>query len=183
MFFRKKKQDNRVHPTTIKIVLVIFLLNMIYISFFGGDNKQAFAMQCDMGPLVSMDSCKEEHSPADSKSKWWFSDVYGALDKKICSQMSMEDEALNIPIQCTNETDVLMKSACSSIGLTDDNFCYTSQRLSADGTTRYVAILTTNSHCGEPRYFRGQNATLFDYRIKANLDPKEVIANMPEIKK
>lgn len=180
VFFLKKKSDNRISPRAIKLLSFLLLTIIIYLSFFGGKNP--VFMECEKGGLVSIDSCKAARSQPDSKRVWWFSDAFGPLDKKVCSQMSMEEETLSFAVGYANETDILLRSSCSSIGLTDDNFCYTSQHLSADGITREVRILTANSHCAQARYFRGQNATLFEHIIKPGLNPSEIIKDMPEIK-
>lgn len=183
MFFRKQKERKKISPRTIKLLLFILLVNIIYIMFFGDAGDSPGIMLCDKGALESIQSCKEASSQPGSKGVWWFSDAYGALDKNVCTQMSLEQEVLTFAIPRRNTTDTLLKSPCSTIGLTDNNFCYTSQQLSADGLVREVRILTTNSHCGEARYFRGQNATLFKHVITPNLNPSEIIKDMPEIKK
>lgn len=183
MFFRSKKPDKKISPGTIKLLLLVLLVNIIYIMFFGGNGESPGIMRCDKGALSSIDSCKEARSQPTSNRVWWFSDAFGPLDRKVCSQMSLEEETLSFVIPNKNITDTLFRSSCSAIGQTDNNFCYTSQQLSADGSIREVRILTTNSHCGEARYFRGQNATLYNYRIQPGLDPANVIKYMPELKK
>ncbi len=183
MVFFRKKQAREINPRTIKLLLIFLLANLVYIAFFGGDSSSPGMMQCDKGALAAIESCKEESSQPKATNVWWFSDAFGALDMKLCSRMSLEEETLTLSIARNNASDTLLKAPCSAIGQTDDNFCYASQHLSADGKIREVRILTTNSHCGEARYFRGQNATLFNYRIKPGLNPSEIIKDMPELKK
>ena len=183
MLFRKKKQDARVSPRTLKVLLLLLLANMLYISFWGDSSNGVNApMVCDAGPLSPMVLCQENRSLANESIAWWHSDARGALDKNVCRQMSLEEETIAVTIARDNSTDRIIRTSCKAIGLTEDNFCYASQHLSTDGAKRHVSILTTNANCGDARYFRGVNASHHGGKIHIGLKSSEKITGISELK-
>lgn len=182
MFFRKKKEVTLHSPRTIKILIIFLLVNMLYIGFWGGDGKEnAPLMLCDAGPLSPMRACNEKKSPDAAPITWWFSDALGVLDKNVCRQMSMEEEAIDVPIARDKSVEKIIRTQCEDIGLSNDNFCYTLQYLSADGTKRHVSILTTSANCGNARYFRGINASQYGGEINTDLKPADKITGIAEL--
>jgi hypothetical protein len=68
---------------------------------------------------------------------------------------------------------------CQLFGSDEKNICYASQRLSANGNSRYVDILINTGECGA-RYFIGSKMTLIDNKPHAVDNYQIPYKNIPE---
>jgi hypothetical protein len=163
----------------LKILLIFFALFGLVIFVF-----TVYASipsdECSKGPLGFIQECKTDSSSSllsFQSSGWWYEDATGDLKREICDEI--RGKAEKITFKTSEKETGLYKVNCQLFGIDEKNICYASQRLSANGNSRFVNILINTGECGA-RYFSGSKVNLIDDKPHVVDDWSTPYKNIPE---